>query len=74
MACDGKGGPAMDNIRSTASSGAEQRLKVSLLNRKKDKLSRAGVTPGIGKISDNTTIPARRNLQRVIDQKKGVGV
>ena len=77
MGCDGKGGPEMDNVRYTATSAAEQRLKVSLLDRKKKNIKggeRDGVTPGVGKISENTTIPARRNLQRIMDQHKGIGI
>ena len=72
MACDGKGGP-MDSVRSTATSAAEGRLKVSLMDRKKKKLG-AGVTPGPASVDGNTTVPARRNLQRVLDEKKGIGI
>lgn len=74
MPCDGKGGPMMDAVRSTATSAAEGRLKVSLMDRKKKKLGGAGVTPGDAFVDNNTTIPARRNLQRIVGEKKGNGI
>lgn len=60
----------VEPTRSTASSAAEERLKVSLMSKMKKKIKGSGASSG----STNTTLPAVRNIKRIVDEHKGNGI
>jgi hypothetical protein len=60
----------VEPTKSTASSAAEERLKSSLMGKMKKKMKGSGASSG----STNTTLPAMRNIKRIVKQHKGNGI